>query len=215
MRAVRIAEKPFIVGLTGGIGSGKSTVADRFGRLGVAIVDTDLIAHQLTAAKGAAMPAIAAAFGDEVITADGSMDREAMRERAFSDPASRQRLERILHPMIRAESDRQCRLADSPYVILAVPLLIESGTYRQRCNRICVVDCRPETQIERVRRRSQLSDERILSIIAAQVDRATRLAAADDVIDNEGGIDRLDQQVAALHERYLAMADTLRGKTDD
>lgn len=210
-----LCRRSFVVGLTGGIGSGKSTVADGFARRGITVVDTDLIAHQLTAAGGAAMPAIAAEFGDSVISTDGSLDRHAMREKVFSNPAARQQLEHLLHPMIRAESDRQCDHADSAYVILSVPLLIESGSYQQRCNRICVVDCSPETQIKRVKLRSQLSEDRIRSILDVQVDRATRLAAADDVIDNEGEVEHLDPQIAVLHARYLELACLIRHQRKD
>ena len=136
-----------MVGLTGGIGSGKTTVADRFGALGVTLVDTDLIAHGLTGPGGAAMPDIREAFGASVIAADGRLDRAAMRELAFSDPQARKRLERILHPMIRNESERQLAQATSAYAILVVPLLVEGGKPRERVQRVLVVDCQPETQI--------------------------------------------------------------------
>ncbi|MGL1833226.1 dephospho-CoA kinase [Rhodocyclaceae bacterium SMB388] len=200
------AARPFIVGLTGGIGSGKSAAADCFSRRGIAVIDTDAIAHALTAPDGAAMPAIAAAFGNGVIRTDGALDRDVMRERAFSDPAARVRLENILHPMIRATSERLCSEAASPYLILAVPLLIESGSYRERCDRICVVDCSPETQIMRVQGRSGLGEERIRSIMAAQASRAQRLSAADDVIENEGSLADLDAQVAQLDRMYRGLA---------
>ena len=196
----------FVVGLTGGIGSGKSAVTDRFAERGVTVVDTDLIAHQLTAAGGAATPAIRSAFGAGVIDPTGALDRKAMRDLAFSDPEARRRLEAILHPMIRAESERQCAEAASPYVILAVPLLVESGTYRERCDRICVVDCRVETQVARVRARNGLEESQIRAIIAAQASREDRLAAADDVIDNEGTLDALDTRIADLHADYLLIA---------
>lgn len=196
----------WIVGLTGGIGSGKSAASDRFGLCGAAIVDTDLIARELTAAGGAALPAIRASFGDGLIAADGALDRAAMRARAFADPAERQRLEAILHPMIRAESDRQCAVAEAPYVVLVVPLLIESGSYRQRCQRIAVVDCDEAVQVARVMSRSGLPREQVEAIMAAQLPRAERLAAADDVIDNSGKLEQLYRQVDALHVRYLALA---------
>nr|WP_186301607.1 dephospho-CoA kinase [Denitromonas halophila] len=196
----------WIVGLTGGIGSGKSAASDRFGERGAAIVDTDLIARQLTAPGGAALPAIRAAFGDAVIAADGALDRDAMRALVFAHPAERQRLEAILHPMIRTESDRQCVEAETPYVVLVVPLLIESGTYRQRCQRIAVVDCEAAVQVARVMRRSGLPAAQVEAIMAAQLPRADRLAAADDVIDNSGDLDHLHQQVDALHLQYLRLA---------
>ncbi len=202
-------ERPYIVGLTGGIGSGKSAAADAFGRLGAAIVDTDAIAHQLTGPGGAAMPAIREAFGDGVVAADGRLERAAMRARAFADPQVRRRLESILHPMIRAESDRLCQAAaaaGAPYVMLVVPLLIESGTYRQRAGRVAVVDCREETQVARVRARSGLPEEEVRRIMAAQVGRQDRLAAADDVIDNEGDLAALQARVADLDRRYREYA---------
>ncbi len=195
-----------VVGLTGGIGSGKTTVANRFGALGVTLVDTDLIAHQLTGPGGAAMPAITAEFGPGVVAADGRLDRAAMRELAFTDPAARKRLEAILHPMIRDESERQLAAATSPYAILVVPLLVEGGKPRARAQRVLVVDCRPETQIERVIKRNGLPREQIQAILAAQASREQRLAAADDVIDNDGSPETLDERVRALHERYLALA---------
>lgn len=198
--------RPFVVGLTGGIGSGKSAVADGFAALGAAVVDTDLIAHQLTAAGGGAIEALRDAFGNAAISETGALDRVAMRERVFADPSERQRLERILHPMIRRESDRQCGLAEAPYVVLVVPLLIESGGYVGRCDRICVVDVPEQLQIERVLRRSGLSSDRIRSIMAAQASRETRRAAADDIIDNSGDLTDLRSRVETLHRLYLALA---------
>ncbi len=199
---------PFTVGLTGGIGSGKSAAAERFAALGATIVDTDLIAHRLTARGGAAIAAIRQAFGECVISADGSLDRGAMRARVFAEPAARQQLEAILHPLIRAESARQCLAAPGPYVVMAVPLLVESGTYRQRCDRVCVVDCPEALQIERVRTRSGLDETQIRAIMAAQASREERLGAADDVIDNGGTLEALQQQVDRLHLRYLADASS-------
>lgn len=196
----------YIVGLTGGIGSGKSAVADGFARLGAAVVDTDRIAHALTAPGGAAMAQIEAAFGSSVIAADGALDRAAMRELAFSDAAARARLEAILHPLIRSESARQCAAAQAPYVVLVVPLLVESGNWRERCDRLCVVDCPESLQIERVRARSALPEAQIRAIMAAQASRAERLAVADDVIDNSGTLAELAARIEALHRNYLALA---------
>jgi dephospho-CoA kinase len=198
--------RPYVVGLTGGIGSGKSAATDHFARLGANVVDTDLIAHALTAPAGAAIEAIRAAFGDAMVAPDGSLDRAAMRALAFRETDARHRLEAILHPLIRAESARQCLAATGPYVILAVPLLIEAGGYRDRCDRICVVDCPETLQIERVRARSGLADEQVRAIIGAQATRAQRLAAADDVIDNADTLPSLHAQVERLHARYLAAA---------
>jgi dephospho-CoA kinase len=191
-----------LVGLTGGIGSGKSTVADLFAARGAVVVDTDAIAHELTGPGGAAIPAIRAEFGEGVIRSDGGLDRDAMRERAFGDPAARRRLEAILHPMIRAESRRRLDAADGPYALLVVPLLVESGDRAGGVDRILVVDCPVEVQIERVVRRNGLTRERVQTILAAQASRAQRLAAADDVIDNAGSPDALPAQVDALHRRY-------------
>lgn len=196
----------FVVGLTGGIGSGKSTVADLFAARGIVIVDTDLIARELTAADGAAMPALVAAFGKWVVAADGSLDRAAMRQRVLIDPGERQRLEGILHPLIRQLSAERCRQAASPYVILAVPLLVESGTYRERCDRILVVDCDEARQIERVQARSGIPEAEVRGFMAAQASRAQRLAVADDVVLNDDGREKLLPQVDALHDHYTRVA---------
>lgn len=196
----------FVVGLTGGIGSGKSAVAVLFAELGADIVDTDAIAHQLTGRGGAAIEPIRAAFGGSVITPDGALDRPAMRRLVFSDPAAKQRLEAILHPMIRVEADLRCVSAQGAYVILVVPLLVETGSYRGRVDRILVVDCAEETQIARTMARSGLSEAEVRSIMAVQAGREARLAAADDVIDNDGDLEALRAQVEALHLRYLDAA---------
>ena len=196
----------FVVGLTGGVGSGKSTVADLFVEQGVTLVDTDLIAHQLTAAGGAAMPALIAEFGERIVSPAGMLDRPVMRQMAFSDASVRKRLEAILHPMIRQEADRQCRAANTSYVLLAVPLLVESETYRQRCDRILVVDCTEGQQIERVVARSGLSAQEAERILAAQASRAQRLAIADDLIMNDAGRESLPPRVAELHRTYLDLA---------
>ena len=196
----------YTVGLTGGIGSGKSTVARAFEAHGVEIVDADALAHGLTAPGGAAIPALRAAFGDEVIDASGALDRARMRRIAFADPGARKRLEAILHPMIRAETDRLAQGARSPYLILMIPLLVESGDPRERCDRVLVVDCPEAEQIRRVMARSGLSRTDVEAIMATQVSRANRLAAADDVVDNSGEPTGIDAQVAMLHRRYLDLA---------
>jgi dephospho-CoA kinase len=192
-----------VVGLTGGIGSGKSAAANEFARLGATVVDTDVIAHELTAAGGAAIPELRAAFGDEAIDASGAMDRVKMRERVFSDPAAKKSLEALLHPMIREESRRRIEVAPGPYIIHVVPLLVETADYRRRVDRVLVVDCPEDLQIARVRARNALPEEQVQAIIATQASRADRLASADDVIDNSGSLDALCRQVAALHKRYL------------
>ena len=196
----------FVVGLTGGIGSGKSTVAELFVQHGAALVDTDVIAHQLTAPGGGAMPALVREFGPEVATADGALDRPAMRRMVFADPAARTRLEAILHPLIRQVSAERCRAAAAPYVILAVPLLVESGTYRQRCDRVLVVDCPESLQVERVVARNGMSADEVRAIMAAQVSRQQRLAAADDVVSNDGDRAKLSDQINALHLKYLLLS---------
>jgi dephospho-CoA kinase len=192
--------------LTGGIGSGKSSVARLFEARGVAVIDADALAHELTAPGGAAIPAIRAAFGPEVIDERGALDRERMRQHVFGDPAARKRLEGILHPMIRDESERQRAAATSAYVILMIPLLVESGDPRRRCDRVLVVDCPEAEQVRRVMLRSNLGRAEVEAIMATQASRAERLAHADDVIDNGGDPDRLGPQVEALHARYLSLA---------
>jgi dephospho-CoA kinase len=200
----------FIVGLTGGIGSGKSAAAERFAELGAAVVDTDAVAHELTRPGGAAIEPIRAAFGEAVITPEGALDRGAMRRLVFRDAEAKGRLEAILHPMIRAETDRRARAAlaaGAPYIVLVVPLLVESGSYSRRVNRVAVVDCDEETQVRRVVARSGLAPEEVRAIMAAQVSRDRRLAAADDVIDNEGDLAALRAQVDALHRKYLELRE--------
>lgn len=201
-----------VVGLTGGIGSGKSAVADLFSALGAAVVDTDVIAHELTGAQGAAMPEIAQAFGPAVILADGHLDRPALRRLVFSDPLAKRRLESILHTLIRRESEARCRAAvAAPYVLLVVPLLVESGAYRKCCDRILVVDCDEALQVSRVMARSGLSASEVQAIMATQAARSERLAAADDLIANSEGREKLLTQVAALHQRYLELAAIRQG----
>lgn len=196
----------YVVGLTGGIGSGKTTVADHFVALGAALVDTDAIAHELTGPGGAAMPGLRAALGAEMVDADGALDRAAVRRLVFADPAARQRLEGVLHPMIRQLAAERCRAATAPYVILAVPLLVESGAWKERCQRVLVVDCPEAVQIARVMARSQLDEASVRAILAAQASRAERLAAADDVIDNSGDLTGVRTRVEVLHRTYLAQA---------
>ncbi|MDR0700808.1 MAG: dephospho-CoA kinase [Azoarcus sp.] len=194
------------IGLTGGIGSGKSAAAARFARHGVTIIDTDAIAHELTVPDGAALPALRAAFGSAVIAGDGGLDRARMRALVFADPAERVRLEAILHPMIAAEGLRRCAADTHPYVIVDVPLLTETGHWRACCDRVCVVDCPRETQIARVAERNGYLRAEIEAIVAAQASREARFAIADDIIDNSGPLDALHAQIDALHERYSALA---------
>ncbi len=197
----------FAVGLTGGIGSGKSTVADLFGKRGVTLVDTDVIAHRVTAPQGLAMPAIAAEFGGSYVAEDGSLDRARMRALVFSDETARKRLEAITHPLIRAETERERQQASGPYVIIVVPLLIESGNWKARVDRVLTVDCSVETQIARVMRRNAFTREQVLAIIARQATREARLAAADDVIVNDGRpLEELALDVDQLHRTYVSLA---------
>jgi dephospho-CoA kinase len=169
-------------------------------------VDTDAIAHELTQPGGAAMPEVKRVFGADYVDARGALDRARMRALAFRDPAARRKLEALLHPLIRAESERRIAAASGVYVIHVVPLLVESRDYRQRISRVLVIDCPEDVQISRVRRRSRLSDDEILRIVRSQVSRADRLAAADDVIDNSGSLDALHKQVRTLHAKYLELA---------
>ncbi|MEI7785928.1 MAG: dephospho-CoA kinase [Betaproteobacteria bacterium] len=176
------------LGLTGGIGSGKSTVAAMLARLGAAVVDADAIARSLTLAGGAAMPAIALEFGPAFVKADGAMDRDAMRELAFSDPAARRRLEAIVHPLISQETARraaQAQAAGARCVVFDVPLLVESGRWRAQVDAVLVVDCSAQTQIERVMARSGWAREAVQKVLAQQASRAARLAAADVSLCNE------------------------------
>lgn len=197
----------FAVGLTGGIGSGKSTVADLFAKRGVTLVDTDVIAHRITAPQGLAMPSIATEFGPSFVATDGSLDRARMRALVFSDENARKRLEAITHPLIRAETERQRQQAPGPYVIVVVPLLVESGSWKTRVNRVLAVDCSVETQIARVMRRNAFTREQVLAIIARQATREARLAAADDVIVNDNrSLEELDVDVDQLHRTYVSLA---------
>lgn len=201
----------FIVGLTGGIGSGKTFVADLFARRGVTIVDTDVIAHRITAPRGAAMARIAREFGEAFVASDGSLDRPKMRALVFADGQAKARLEAITHPLIREETQRETAAARGPYVITVVPLLVEAGGWRSRFDRILVVDCSVETQIARVMRRNGFAREEVSAIIARQATREARLAAADDVLVNEDcPPERLGDEVRRLHETYLSLAKSTR-----
>jgi dephospho-CoA kinase len=197
---------PYTVGLTGGIGSGKSAAARMFEDLGVTVVDSDAIAHQLTAPGGAAIDLIRKTFGPDYVTPEGAMDRARMRELVFADAAKKLDLEAILHPMIRERSGELTRAASSAYVILMVPLLVESRDFRARYRRILVVDCPEDMQVARVIARNALDARQVRSIMASQAPRPARLAAADDVIDNSRDLAHLRRQVEALHERYLQLA---------
>lgn len=198
----------FAVGLTGGIGSGKSTVADCFAAHGVAVIDTDVIARQLTRPGGAALDAIRTAFGAAVMGADGALDRTALRRLVFADAAARHRLEAILHPLIRRRVDEALAAAAAPYALIVIPLLVETGGYRDLLDRVLVVDCPEPLQIARVVARSGLEQDEVQAIIAAQAERGERLAAADDVIVNTDTTTPvgLCAEASLLHQRYLALA---------
>jgi len=193
------------IGLTGGIGSGKSTVAGLFAEHGAGIIDTDVIAHRLTQTEGAAIPAIRSAFGSDYLTAGGAMDREKMRGLIFSDAAAKKQLEKILPPLILEQAKTQLQqLHGQPYIIIVVPLLPQSPAFQQLVQRILVVDCAEDTQAARVIARSRMSELEVRTIIAQQTPRAERLKLADDVILNDAGMDQLSAQVTTLHQRYLA-----------
>ena len=193
------------VGLTGGIAAGKSAVADMFGELGAPIVDTDVIAHELVAPGEPALDAIAAEFGPGVVARDGKLDRRALRHIVFGDPDRRRALEAILHPRIRARALAELDRAAGPYALVVVPLLLETD-FHTLVDRILVVDCEEETQLERLKARDSIDAQAAQAILETQVDRATRLAHADDVIDNGGTREATRRQVEALHRAYLELA---------
>ena len=196
----------FSVGLTGGIGSGKSAVATLLGELGASIIDTDAISHSLTAAGGAAMPAIETLFGSKYLTSEGALDRAAMRELVFSDQGARRQLESVLHPLIAQKTQVEANQANGLYLIFVVPLLVESGRWKDRVDRILVVDCSEQLQIERVTRRNNLSAGQVQAIMATQANRTQRLAAANDVVVNETSLEALRAELKKLHQRYLGLA---------
>ncbi len=196
----------FAVGLTGGIGSGKSTVAELFAELGVPVIDTDIIARELTAPGGVALGEIHALFGDAVMQADGTLDRAALRHRIFADAPARRQLEAILHPRIRQQVELALAALEAPYALIVIPLLVETGGYREVLNRVLLVDCPEAMQIARVMARSGLSRDEVKAILAVQAGRAERLAVADDVIVNTATPEALRAEVAALHRRYLALS---------
>lgn len=193
------------IGLTGGIGSGKSTVASLFQHHGVPVIDADALAHAALAPGGSAYADVVAAFGRDIVRNDGTLDRARLRACVFADPGERRRLESLVHPVVRAGVQSQTAQLHAPYVIVMIPLLIETGQ-QDLVDRVLVVDADETLQIERVRRRG-LADAEIRAIMAAQASRSRRLAQADDVIANNGEIDDLARLVEGLHARYLALAN--------
>ncbi|CAN5896055.1 dephospho-CoA kinase [soil metagenome] len=195
------------IGLTGGIGSGKTTVANMFGQLGADLIDTDQIAHQLTGPAGAAMEAIRHEFGAQFVDSNGAMDRAKMRALVFSHQDEKKRLESILHPLIRRETDTAAKQATGAYSIFIVPLLVESGSWKTRVDRVLLIDCQESTQMQRVINRNGLPKEQVSAIMRAQASREQRQQAADDVILNEGDLSAIHAQVSLLHAKYLALAE--------
>lgn len=196
----------YVVAITGGIGSGKTTVANQFAELGIEVVDADIIAREVVEPGTPALAAIAAHFGADVIAPDGRLDRRQLRERVFTDPQAKGWLNALLHPLIRSEMQRQCAAARSPYCLLVVPLLVENRL-TALANRVLVIDVDEATQIERTCRRDGVTREQAQAILAAQASRTERLAAADDVLDNQNGTpEAIKSRIFALHETYLAFA---------
>jgi dephospho-CoA kinase len=195
-----------IVGLTGGIGCGKTSAAKLFEALGVDVVDTDGIAHELTQPRGAAIEAIRQAFGEKYITDDGALNRGSMRHLVFSREDSRRRLEAILHPLIRTEAAHLAAHFQGPYGIMVVPLLLEAGGFQQMVQRILVIDCSEDIQLARTIARTGMNEQAALAIMSTQLSRRERLLQADDVIVNDLDMNHLKRQVEALHKNYLALA---------
>jgi len=196
-----------IVGLTGGIGSGKSTVAERFAARGVPCIDADQLTRELVEPGTPLLAQIAATFGPDTLTADGRLDRRRLRERVFANPAERRRLEGLMHPAVHAAMHTRMAALDAPYCLLVIPLLVETGG-QKRVHRVLVVDVDAATQRERTMARDQVPTAQVDAILATQASRDQRLAVADDVIDNRGDPDALDAQVAQLHRRYLELANS-------
>ena len=196
------------IGLTGGIASGKSTVTQRFAELGVPVIDADVSSRTVVEPGKPGLARIVERFGPQVLDAEGRLDRRALRSVIFNDSASRQALEAILHPLVRANMELQATAAQGPYVVMAIPLLIEGGDPHQRVDRVLVVDADEALQIQRVQARDSASEEQARAIMASQVSRAARLAAADDVLSNTGTVAELRQAVDRLHEQYLQLSQT-------
>lgn len=206
-------DQVFTVGLTGGIGSGKTTVANMFADLGVTLIDTDLIAHALTNTNGAAIEAIKNAFGADFIQSSGAMDRVKMRLHVFGQPEGKKRLEAILHPLIREETEAAAKKSTGIYTIFVVPLLVESKSWKQRVSRVLVVDCSEQIQIQRVMSRNGMTREQVLAIMQTQASRDDRIKAADDIIDSERDLAEIRQDVRRLHDKYLQLSKAAQTNT--
>tara|TARA_S200000501_G_scaffold329322_1_gene329857 strand:+ start:789 stop:1406 length:618 start_codon:yes stop_codon:yes gene_type:complete len=198
--------KKFSVAMTGGIGSGKSTASDCFNKLGVSIIDTDLISHNLTSTNGEAIPLIIKEFGDTFIKFDGSLDRKLMRDLIFSDNKSKSKLETILHPLILTKTQQNALSAKGSYLIFVIPLLYSSSSWKNKVDKVLVIDCQEKIQIQRVKKRNKLSLEQIKSIISSQPSRLDRLKMADDIIFNEESVKSLEIQIKRLHLNYLKLS---------
>jgi dephospho-CoA kinase len=192
------------VGLTGGIASGKSTVAELFARLGAGVIDTDAVAREVVAKGEPGLCAVTAEFGDDILLDTGELDRRALRALVFRDPERLARLNALLHPLIRARTLQRLEALDAPYAIIVVPLLFETG-FTELVDRTLVVDCPEAEQLARLRRRDALTQDEAEAMVGAQLDRASRRARAQDVIDNSGDLARLKAQVESLHAQYLAL----------
>ena len=198
-------QRVFVVGVTGGIGSGKTTICREFAALGAPVIDTDQVARDVVAPGSPGLAAVVAAFGPEVLTADGQLDRRRVRQLVFATPALREQLEAILHPLIRQETDARVQAAGFPYCLVCIPLLVERGG-GNRVNRVLVIDCPTEVQIARVMARDELTAPEVAAIMRTQASREDRLAVAHDVLENTGDIAHLRPQISALHARYLQLA---------
>jgi len=203
------AARPLRIGLTGGIASGKSTVASFFADLGVPVIDTDVIAREVVAKGAPALDEIRTEFGDEVFDVDGMLDRKRMRNLVFSDDSKRRQLEGVLHPRIREAALNQAEAVTDPYMIIVVPLLVESPM-KEFMDRVLVVDCSEEVQLSRLLARDTENDEQARRIIAAQASRNERLAIADDVVLNDAGLDQTRTRIEALHKKYLELSASHR-----
>jgi dephospho-CoA kinase len=207
-----VSRRGFRVGLTGGIASGKTTVANLFAALGVPIIDTDVLAREVLAPGGSLLTEVIAHFGPSIVSADGKLDRRALRAHVFSDPAERRWLEERTHPAIRALTDARCDAAPGPYSMVAIPLLVETGG-AARFDRILVVDVDPAIQLARLQARDGVTSREATDALASQVSRADRLAVADDVIHNDSDVSALRDQVEKLHRRYVDAAKAQAERT--